>query len=71
MVGTDQKRALLHIANTLEIGGLALTGKTRRLSAVEAGKPFAELQRHDIAPAELPINLRAVLAAESANRVTC
>lgn len=59
MVGTHQMSQLIAIANKLDVGRLALIGDTRQLGAVEAGKPFAELQRHGIATAQLPENLRA------------
>lgn len=59
MVGTDQMSRLIAIANTLQVGRLALIGDTRQLGAVEAGKPFAELQHDGTATAHIPENLRA------------
>jgi ATP-dependent exoDNAse (exonuclease V) alpha subunit len=59
MVGTDQMSRLIAIANTLEVGRLALIGDTRQLGAVEAGKPFAELQRDGTPTAQILENLRA------------
>lgn len=58
-IGTNQMTALIGIANRLEVGRLALIGDTRQLGAVEAGKPFAQLQANGHAVAEMPENLRA------------
>lgn len=58
-IGTNQMTALIGIANRLDVGRLALVGDTRQLGAVEAGKPFAQLQANGHAVAEMPENLRA------------
>lgn len=50
---------LIGIANRLEVGRLALVGDTRQLGAVEAGKPFEQIQADGHAVAEMPENLRA------------
>lgn len=58
-IGTAQMSELLIIAERLDVGRVALIGDTRQTGAVDAGKPFAQAQRHGIATAELPDNLRA------------
>ncbi len=42
---TVQARDLLRIANTLHISRVVLVGDEKQLDAVDAGKPFAQLQR--------------------------
>ena len=58
-IGTRQMTALIGIAERLGVGRLALIGDTRQLGAVEAGKPFAQIQAKGHATAEMPENLRA------------
>ena len=44
LASTAQTRDLLRIANTLRISRLVLVGDEKQLDAVDAGKPFAQLQ---------------------------
>ena len=44
LVSTVQTRDLLRIANTLRIPRVVLVGDEKQLDAVDAGKPFAQLQ---------------------------
>ena len=53
MISTDQARALLRIADRLEIGRLALIGDTRQLRSVAAGQPFRQLQQAEMPKAEM------------------
>ena len=45
LASTLQARDLLRIANTLRIPRVVLVGDEKQLDAVDAGKPFAQLQR--------------------------
>ncbi len=45
MTGTTQMRALMRIADRLDVGRLVLVGDKRQLRAVEAGQPFRQLQQ--------------------------
>ena len=45
LASTSQTRDLLKIANTLRIPRVVLVGDEKQLDAVDAGKPFAQLQR--------------------------
>ena len=45
LASTVQARDLLKIANTLRIPRVVLVGDEKQLDAVDAGKPFAQLQR--------------------------
>ena len=45
LASTVQARDLLRIANTLRIPRVVLVGDEKQLDAVDAGKPFAQLQR--------------------------
>ncbi len=45
LASTVQTRDLLRIANTLRIPRVVLVGDEKQLDAVDAGKPFAQLQR--------------------------
>ena len=45
LASTVQARDLLRIANTLRIPRVVLVGDQKQLDAVDAGKPFAQLQR--------------------------
>ena len=51
LAGTAQTRALLRIAERLDIGRLVLVGDSRQLQGVEAGQPFRQLQRAGMATA--------------------
>ena len=44
MAGTVQMRALMRIADALDVGRLVLVGDTRQLRSIEAGQPFRQLQ---------------------------
>ena len=45
MTGTTQMRALMRIAERLDVGRLVLVGDKCQLRAVEAGQPFRQLQQ--------------------------
>ena len=45
LASTSQTRDLLKIANTLRMPRVVLVGDEKQLDAVDAGKPFAQLQR--------------------------
>ena len=45
LASTVQARALLRIANTLRIPRVVLVGDEKQLDAVDAGKPFAQIQQ--------------------------
>ena len=45
LASTAQARDLLRIANTLRVPRVVLVGDEKQLDAVDAGKPFAQLQR--------------------------
>ena len=45
LASTVQARDLLRIANTLRIPRVVLVGDEKQIDAVDAGKPFAQLQR--------------------------
>lgn len=63
MFGNDAMRRLIDVANRHGVGRLALVGDRRQLGAVEAGKPFAVVQRAGAATAVMPQNLRATTDA--------
>ena len=51
LAGTAQARALLRVADRLNIARLVLVGDSRQLRAVEAGQPFRQLQDAGMATA--------------------
>ena len=51
LAGTAQARALLRIAERLDVARLVLVGDSRQLRAVEAGQPFRQLQDAGMATA--------------------
>ena len=53
LVGTAQARALLRIAECLDIARLVLVGDKRQLRGVEAGQPFRQLQQAGMAVVEM------------------
>ena len=59
MVGSAQMAQLVALANKMAVGRLALIGDTGQLGAVDAGKPYAQLQKDGLATAQMPDNLRA------------
>jgi len=71
MISTRQMRDLLKIATLFAIPRVALVGDARQLDGVEAGKPFAQLQKagmetahmRDIVRQRDPETLAAVVAA--------
>ena len=58
LASTLQARDLLRIANTLRIPRVVLVGDEKQLDAVDAGKPFAQLQRAGMARAVMDEILR-------------
>ena len=58
-LSSRQAADLMRMAHRAEVGRLALVGDTRQYGAVEAGKPFEDLQRQGLATAELTQNVRA------------
>ncbi len=58
-VGTDRLARLIALANQLNVGKLVLAGDVKQLPAIEAGKPFAQLQKQDLGKSEITENLRA------------
>lgn len=59
IAGTHQLARIIEIANLTGVARLALVGDSRQLAAIEAGKPFALLQKEGTSTAELSENLRA------------
>ena len=59
MVSNEDKEKLVRLANLAGVHRLVLMGDRKQLGAVDAGKPFALLQRAGIARAEMATNLRA------------
>ena len=58
LASTRQARDLLRIAETLRIPRVVLVGDARQLDAVDAGKPFAQLQQAGMATAVMDRILR-------------
>ncbi|MCY3873388.1 MAG: relaxase domain-containing protein [Rhodobacteraceae bacterium] len=58
MTGTTQMRALMRIAERLDVGRLVLVGDKRQLRAVEAGQPFRQLQQAGMSTAVMDDVLR-------------
>lgn len=58
-VGTDRLAKLINLTNRMEVARLVLAGDTRQLQAIEAGKPFEQLQREGLPTATISENLRA------------
>lgn len=59
MVSNEDKEKLVRLVNLAGVHRLVLVGDRKQLGAVDAGKPFALLQRAGIARAEMATNLRA------------
>lgn len=59
MVSNEDKERLVRLANLAGVHRLVLMGDRKQLGAVDAGKPFALLQKAGIASAEMNTNLRA------------
>jgi len=58
-LSSRQAADLIRIAHAAGAARLAMVGDTRQYGAVEAGKPFADLQKAVLATAELTDNVRA------------
>ena len=58
-LSSRQAADLMRLAHRAGFARLALVGDTRQYGAVEAGKPFEDLQRQGLATAELTQNVRA------------
>ena len=59
MVANSDKEKLVALANLAGLHRLVLMGDRKQLGAVDAGKPFALLQKAGIAQAQMNTNLRA------------
>ena len=59
MVGNADKEKLVRLANLLEVERLALVGDRKQLGAVDAGKPFALLQKAGVETETMNANVRA------------
>jgi len=59
MVANSDKEKLVTLANLAGVHRLVLMGDRKQLGAVDAGKPFALLQKAGIAQAQMNTNLRA------------
>ncbi len=53
LAGTAQARALLRIAERLDIARLVLVGDSRQLRGVQAGQPFRQMQQAGLGVAEM------------------
>ncbi len=53
LAGTAQARALLRIADRLEVARLVLVGDSRQLRGVQAGQPFRQMQQAGMGVAEM------------------
>jgi conjugative relaxase-like TrwC/TraI family protein len=58
-IGTDRLARLITLANQMDLGKLVLAGDIKQLPAIEAGKPFAQLQQQDLKQSQITENLRA------------
>lgn len=58
-IGTDRLARLIALANRMDVGKLVLAGDIKQLPAIEAGKPFAQLQHQDLGKSQITENLRA------------
>lgn len=58
-IGTDRLARLITLANRMDVGKLVLAGDIKQLPAIEAGKPFAQLQQQDVRQSQITENLRA------------
>ncbi|WP_430427670.1 MobF family relaxase [Parasphingorhabdus sp.] len=59
MVSNVDKEKLVRLANLLEVERLVMIGDKKQLGAVDAGKPFALVQKAGIDTAKMITNLRA------------
>ena len=58
-IGTDRLAKLIDLANRMNVGRLVLAGDIKQLPAIEAGKPFEQLQERGVAMSRVTENLRA------------
>ena len=58
-IGTDRLARLVDLANRMDVGRLVLAGDIKQLPAIEAGKPFAQLQGQELGRSDIAENLRA------------
>lgn len=58
-IGTDRMARLIDLANRMDVGKLVLAGDIKQLPAIEAGKPFAQLQQAGLEKSGIDENLRA------------
>jgi hypothetical protein len=58
-IGTERLARLIDLANRMNVGRLVLAGDIKQLPAIEAGKPFAQLQQQDLGLSHVTENLRA------------
>jgi ATP-dependent exoDNAse (exonuclease V) alpha subunit len=58
-IGTDRLAQLITLANQMDVGKLVLAGDIKQLPAIEAGKPFTQLQQQDLGQSQITENLRA------------
>jgi conjugative relaxase-like TrwC/TraI family protein len=61
-IGTERVGKLIDLANRMDVARLVLAGDTRQLQAIEAGKPFEQLQQQGLPTATIYQNLRAASA---------
>ncbi len=58
-IGSARMAKLIDLANAMDVGKMVFAGDVRQLPAIEAGKPFDQLQRDGLATARIDENLRA------------
>lgn len=58
-IGTDRLARMITLANQMGVGKLVLAGDIKQLPAIEAGKPFAQLQQQNLRQSQITENLRA------------
>lgn len=58
-IGSDRLARLIFLANQMDVGRLVLAGDVRQLPAIDAGKPFDQLQNRGLATSYISENLRA------------
>jgi conjugative relaxase-like TrwC/TraI family protein len=58
-IGSQRVAKLIDLSNKIDVGRLVFAGDVRQLAAIEAGKPFAQMQGEGIATSYITENLRA------------
>jgi ATP-dependent exoDNAse (exonuclease V) alpha subunit len=58
-IGNQRLARLIDLSNKMDVGRLVFAGDVRQLPAIEAGKPFAQLQGAGLATSHVTENLRA------------